>query len=124
VLAIDASVAVDLCVAEGGFDNLEEHDLVAPPLSVLHQLAWRTELTEAEADVALARLESAPVRREQPHGLARAAWAIADELGWAKTYDAEYVALAQLLGCRLLTIDRRLRRGAERLRFIVTPAEL
>jgi predicted nucleic acid-binding protein len=130
VLAIDASVAVDLCVAEGGFDNLARHDLVAPPLlqsealSVLHQLAWRTELTESEADVALARLESAPVRREQPHGLARAAWAIADELGWAKTYDAEYVALAQLLGCRLLTIDRRLRRGAERLRFIVTPAEL
>ena len=127
MLAIDASVAVDLCVAEGGFDNLAGHDLVAPPLlqsealSVLHQLAWRTELTEAEA---LARLESAPVRREQPHGLARAAWAIADELGWAKTYDAEYVALAQLLGCRLLTIDRRLRRGAERLRFIVTPAEL
>jgi predicted nucleic acid-binding protein len=32
--------------------------------------------------------------------------------------------LAQMLGCRLVTVDRRLRRGAERLGFIVTPAEL
>jgi hypothetical protein len=58
-------------------------------LSVIHLLAWRAELTEAKADVALARLELAPVRREQPRGRPRAAWAIADELDWAKTYDAE-----------------------------------
>ena len=29
------------------------------------------------------------------------AWRIADELGWARTYGAEYVALGSLLGCRL-----------------------
>jgi hypothetical protein len=40
------------------------------------------------------------------------------DFGWAKTYDAEYVALAKL------TVDRRLRRGADRLGFVVTPAEL
>jgi predicted nucleic acid-binding protein len=130
VLAIDASMAVDLCVSEGGFDNLAGHDLVAPPLlrsealSVLHQLLWRGELTADDAEIAVTRLEAAPIRREEPRGLARAAWSIADDLGWAKTYDAEYVALAQLLECRLLTIDRRLRRGADRLGFIVLPAEL
>jgi predicted nucleic acid-binding protein len=47
-----------------------------------------------------------------------------DAFGWAKTYDAEYVALAKLLDCRLLTVDGRLRRGADRLGFVITPAEL
>jgi len=52
------------------------------------------------------------------------AWRIADELGWAKTYDAEFVALAALLDCQLVTLDLRLRRGAAGLGFVVTPTEL
>ncbi|MGI8829736.1 MAG: hypothetical protein ACR2I5_08225 [Candidatus Limnocylindria bacterium] len=48
----------------------------------------------------------------------------AEQLGWAKTYDAEYVALAQLLGCRLLTRDDRLRRGAARVLECIGPSEL
>lgn len=27
------------------------------------------------------------------------AWRIAQQFGWAKTYDAEYLALAKILGC-------------------------
>ena len=49
---------------------------------------------------------------------------MADELGWARTYDAEYVALARLLDCRVVTADERLRRGADRLGFVVTVQEL
>jgi hypothetical protein len=49
---------------------------------------------------------------------------IASELGWAKTYDAEYLALARLLDTRVVTLDLRLRRGAERLSLVVTPDEL
>jgi predicted nucleic acid-binding protein len=52
------------------------------------------------------------------------AWEIAAELGWAKTYDAEYLALARLLDTRVVTLDMRLRRGAERLGLVVVPAEL
>lgn len=75
-------------------------------------------------EAALDRLDKAPVRFVAPRGLARAAWRVADEFGWKKTYDAEYVALARLLDCRLLTLDQRLRRGMARLGFVVAPADL
>jgi len=45
-------------------------------------------------------------------------------LWWAKTYDAEYVALALLLGTRVVTLDARLRQGADRLGCVVGPHEL
>ena len=45
--------------------------------------------------------------RRSPKRLGEEAWRVADELGWAKTYDAEYVALARLLDCRLVTLDLR-----------------
>ncbi len=70
------------------------------------------------------RLTRIEVERNAHPRLAAEAWSIADELGWAKTYDAEYVALASLLGCRLVTVDGRLRRGADRLGFVVGPTEL
>jgi predicted nucleic acid-binding protein len=45
-------------------------------------------------------------------------------MGWAKTYDANYVALARLRDCRLVTLDARLRRGTGRLGLVVGPTEL
>ncbi len=57
-------------------------------------------------------------------GLTIAAWRLASEFGWARTYDAEYLALARSLNCRLVTLDLRLRRVADRLGLVVTPAEL
>lgn len=65
-----------------------------------------------------------PVEERHHDQLGDEAWRIAEEFGWAKTYDAEYVALALLLGCRLVTLDGRLRRGANRLGFVVSPGEL
>jgi predicted nucleic acid-binding protein len=130
VLVIDASAAVDLCLAPDGFDDLSGEDLLAPPLilseslSALHEMRWREEIPEDMAALGLRRREAMPVRIEQPSDLSREAWRIAEEFGWAKTYDAEYVALAKINGCRLVTVDGRLRRGADRLGFVVTPAEL
>lgn len=72
----------------------------------------------------LERFAGAAIGERNPDGLGGEAWRIAEELGWAQTYGAEYVALAALLGCRLVTLDGRLRRGADRLGFVLTPTEL
>lgn len=50
-----------------------------------------------------------------PSRLGQHAWSIAERLGWAKTYDAEYLALADLLDCPLATIDRGVKDAAARL---------
>lgn len=129
MLVIDASTAVDLCLASDGFATFSEKDLVAPPLilsetlSALHELRWRGSLPEEMVTLGLERRRKMPVRIIKPDGLYEEAWKIADDFGWAKTYDAEYVALAKLSQCRLVTLDARLRRGAARLGFVVAPAD-
>ena len=52
------------------------------------------------------------------------ATAIAAQLGWAKTYDAEYLALAERLAIQLLTANARLRRSSLESVTIVGPLEL
>lgn len=69
-------------------------------------------------------LRYAPIRLRTHPRLDSEAWRISNELGWAKTYDAEYVALASLVSGRLVTLDARLRRGADRLGFVIRPHEL
>jgi predicted nucleic acid-binding protein len=69
-------------------------------------------------------LTEAPITVRNPRGLGAEAWRVADELGWARTYDAEYLALARLSGCRVVTADARLRRGADRTGLVVGPDEL
>ena len=104
MLVVDASVAVAACHTPVGFASLRGHELVAPQLmlieasSVLHEMAWREEITKPRAKTMLGRLLKAPVKTRRPAGLIESAWRVADELGWAKTYDAQYVALAQILG--------------------------
>jgi predicted nucleic acid-binding protein len=61
-------------------------------VSTLHAMLWRGELRSEQAESMRDRVLAAPVRRREPDGLALEAWKIADELGWAKTYDANYVA--------------------------------
>ena len=129
MLVVDASFGVQACLAEDGFAPIGD-DLIAPALwwpevtSALHELCWRRHITENLAEEAFVRMLSAPVDERRPRRLRRESWLVAGELGWAKTYDAEYVALARLVGCRLLTLDGRLRRGAARAVEVIGPAEL
>jgi predicted nucleic acid-binding protein len=103
--------------------------LVGPELlwsesvSVLHELAWRGRIDAAQAEKAVALVFEAPISSRRPRGLRRRAWEIAERLGWAKTYDAEYCALAELLGCELVTTDRQLRAAGTRLGYVFTPTE-
>lgn len=129
-LVVDASVAIAAAATPVGFARFRGIDLVAPPLlsievaSSLHAAMWRGELRRDQAEPALRRALTAPIKRVAPKRLQEEAWALADEFGWAKTYDANYVALARLLDCRLVTLDARLRRGTARLGFVIGPTEL
>ncbi len=133
MLVIDANIAVHACGRADGFQAIgvgNGERLAAPPLlwsearATLCMKHWTGEISNERATTMLDRLEAAPVERRDPPKLGRRAWEIAKQLGWARTYDAEFVALADMLGCRLLTVDGRLRRGADRLGFVITPDEL
>ena len=128
-VVIDASVAVKAAVVEAGFQQLISWELVAPTLmwseacAAISQLRWRGELTDMEAEQAVVRLVVAPVTPHPSADLITEATQIARRLGWAKTYDAEYLALASLLGIALLTIDARLRSSASAVVRIIGPTD-
>jgi len=128
-LVIDASVAFWACGAQGRFEGLHD-ELVAPWLmwsectSALRGAVWRREISSPVAAAMLDLLNGAPVAPRTHSKLHSRALRIATELGWAKTYDAEYVALGQLLESKVVTLDARLRRGADRLGVVVALNEL
>lgn len=130
MLVVDAAVVVTASLAEAGFEPLTKEQLVAPYLmwseasSVLHELKWRTEIPDELAAIAMERLAAADISPRRPKGLSEEAWRIADRLGWAKTYDAEYLALARLLKCRLLTTDAKLKASGSRVINVIGPCEL
>lgn len=130
MLVVDASLVVKACLSETEFSALSPERLVAPPLlwsevsSVLHELRWRATLQADLAEIAVKRLDGAPIEPQAPPELLREAWHVADELGWAKTYDAEYIALARILDVRLVTLDARLQRSAGRLVTVIGPTQM
>lgn len=130
MIVLDACAAVQACLAADGFDLFGAERLIAPALfwsevsSALHEMRWRKEISAGLADIAISRLLAAPVSLRSSKQLRREAWRVAEELGWMKTYDAEYVALARTARCRLLTVDARLRRGAGHLVPIIGPGDL
>lgn len=114
---VDVGAVLEL--ASAGTEVSAEHELLAPTLlrsqvlSALHEAVQRGELP---ADVARDRLDligRMSIRLLGDAVLRRRAWEVADQLGWASTYDAEYVALTLLQADAFITLDEQLARTVE-----------
>lgn len=130
MIVIDASAIVQACLSEVDLANLASFEMIAPPLlwseatSVIHELKWRRQISAGLAAAAFENLKSAPVRSRRPAHLQAEAWRLAERFGWAKTYAAEYVALAQSSKCRLLTTDAKLAAIAIKVVDVIGPKDL
>jgi predicted nucleic acid-binding protein len=106
-----------LHVVRSGVEVAPEHELLAPTLirsqtlSVLHEAVQRGDMPADVGRDLLERIWQLPIRLLGDAVLRRNAWKVADRLGWAETYDAEYVALTLLQGDALVTLDEELARA-------------
>ncbi len=107
-----------LRLAEEGYEVPAEHELLAPTLlrsqtlSALHEAVHAGELTAEAALERLQRVSAIKIRLLGDAVLRRNAWQFADELDWAETYDAEYLALTKLQADAFVTLDETLARRA------------
>ena len=114
---VDASAVLHL--ASAGIRVPAEHELLAPTLlrsqvlSALHEAVQRGEIPAGVARERLAFIGRMPIRLLGDAVLRRRAWELADQLGWASTYDAEYVALTQLQADAFVTLDGDLASSVE-----------
>ncbi len=111
---VDCGVVLHL--ASGELEVAPEHELLAPTLlrsqtlSELYGAVHRGEITRDVALERLSRVWAMPIRLLGDAVLRRRAWRFAEELGWAETYVAEYVALTQLQADAFVTLDAGLSR--------------
>jgi predicted nucleic acid-binding protein len=114
---VDAGVVLQL--VSSGIEVPDEHELLAPTLlrsqtlSALHEAVQRGEIPADVARDRLTRIGRMPIRLLGDAVLRRRAWDLADQLGWASTYNAEYVALTQLQADAFVTLDAELARSVE-----------
>lgn len=116
MIVVDASVLVT-ALADDGPDGERHRDrLVGERLAAPHLIdvevvsAWRRlaasgRLDQRRAAFARADLRSLPIDRVRHGVLVERCWELRGNM---TTYDAAYVALAELLGVRLVTLDARL----------------
>jgi predicted nucleic acid-binding protein len=114
---VDAGAVLHLASEE--VEVPAEHELLAPTLlrsqtlSALHEAVQRGKIPAEVARDRLTRIGRMPIRLLGDAVLRRRAWDVADQLGWASTYDAEYVALTQLQADAFITLDAELARSVE-----------
>jgi predicted nucleic acid-binding protein len=116
-LVVDCGVVLQL--ASEGFEVPTDHELLAPTLlrsqtlSALHEAVHAGEIAPDVALERLTRVSALPIRLLGDAVLRRRAWELAEQLGWASTYDAEYVALTQLQADAFVTLDAELARRVD-----------
>jgi predicted nucleic acid-binding protein len=114
---VDSSAVLHL--ARAGIEVPDKHKLLAPTLlrsqtlSELHEAVQRGETTADIARNHLAHIRRMRIRLLGDAVLQRRAWELADQLGWAQTSNAEYVALTQLQADAFVTLDAKLTRSVE-----------
>ena len=114
---VDAGAVLHLVSA--GIEVAGRHELLAPTLlrsqtlSALHEAVQRGEIPADIARDRLTLIGRMPIRLLGDAVLRRRAWELAERLGWASTYNAEYVALTQLQADAFVTLDAELARSVE-----------
>jgi predicted nucleic acid-binding protein len=116
---VDASAVLHL--AKAAISVPRKHELLAPTLlrsqtlSALHEEVHRGTLAPQEARDLLTGVgpPGMKIRLLGDAVLRRVAWELADQLGWASTYNAEYLALTRLQADAFITLDRDLARKVE-----------
>jgi predicted nucleic acid-binding protein len=123
-VCVDASLVIKVVVREPDSEKAdalftqrskEGTHLIAPAFfdvetdSILKQkVILRQELTPEPAEAAFIMLQSLPIQQLTVPTQRQRAWQIATEFGSATVYDATYLALAELHGCRFWTADKGL----------------
>jgi predicted nucleic acid-binding protein len=114
---VDCGIVLRL--ASEGIEARAEHELLAPTLlrsqtlSAMHEAVHAGEIPPNVALDRLTRIWAMPIRLLGDAVLRRRAFDLAEQLGWAETYDAEYLALTQLQADAFVTLDEDLARRAE-----------
>lgn len=132
-VVVDASAVLMLLADQGDggreiAEQLRDAQLFAPqllPFEVWNVLRrWRASgrMTPAEADERREAFAMLPIELWPTGAIAEVAWA---HTGKLSAYDASYVALAEALGAKLVTVDQRLLNALGRSGFPVftAPAE-
>jgi len=114
---VDCGAVLHLAAEE--IEVASEHELLAPTLlrsqtlSTMHEAVHRGEIPPDAALERLERVWAIPIRLLGDAVLRRTAWKIAEQMGWAETYDAEYVALTKLQADAFVTLEAELARRVE-----------
>jgi predicted nucleic acid-binding protein len=109
---IDSGTALHM--ANASIEVSSEHELFAPTLwrsetlSKMYEAVRRGELAVDAARERLAYINGLKIRLLGDAVLRRRAWEVADQLDMDTTYEAEYIALAQLQKCTLVSMDTEL----------------
>ncbi len=82
-------------------------------LSSVYQQVRRGEISKKEAGFRLDRIRALRLRLLGDRVLQSVAWRLADQLGWADTFKAEYLALTKLRADAFSTLDPELARAVD-----------